>query len=64
MSADTSHVARNTALILLGSPCRGRGGGEFVNKPIDREGLVLRVRNLLRTREAFEQARMRHAPAS
>lgn len=55
LSADTSHVTRNTALIL--------GADEFVNKPIDREGLVLRVRNLLRTREAFEEARLRHASA-
>ena len=51
LSGDTSHVTRNTALIL--------GADEFVTKPVDREGLVLRVRNLLRTREAFEEARLR-----
>lgn len=53
LSGDTSHVTRNTALIL--------GADEYVTKPVDREGLVLRVRNLLRTREAFEEARMRQS---
>ena len=51
LSGDTSHVTRNTAFIL--------GADEFVTKPVDREGLVLRVRNLLRTREAFQEARLR-----
>jgi DNA-binding response OmpR family regulator len=53
LSGDTSHVTRNSALIL--------GADEFVTKPVDREGLVLRVRSLLRTREAFEEARHRHS---
>jgi DNA-binding response OmpR family regulator len=51
LSGDASHLTRNTALIL--------GADEFVTKPVDREGIVLRVRNLLRTREAFEEARLR-----
>ena len=53
LTGDTSHVTRNSALIL--------GADEFVTKPVDREGLVLRVRSLLRTREAFEEARLRHS---
>ena len=51
LSGDTSHVTRNTALIL--------GADEYVTKPVDRDGLVLRLRSLLRTREAFEKARIR-----
>jgi DNA-binding response OmpR family regulator len=49
LTGDATHVARNSALIL--------GADEFVTKPVDREELVLRVRNLLRTREAFVAAR-------
>lgn len=49
LTADETHVARNSALIL--------GADEFLTKPVDREELVLRVRNLVRTRELFVEAR-------
>lgn len=45
LTADAGHVARNSALIL--------GADEFLLKPVDRDELVLRVRNLLRTRQLF-----------
>jgi DNA-binding response OmpR family regulator len=45
LTADTGHVARNSALIL--------GADEFLTKPVDRAELVLRVRNLLRTRQLY-----------
>ena len=48
LTADTGHVARNSALIL--------GADEFLIKPVDRDELVLRVRNLLRTRQLFLDA--------
>lgn len=49
ITADAGHVARNSALIL--------GADEFLVKPVDRDELVLRVRNLLRTRQLFVESR-------
>ena len=68
LSGDTSRVARNSALLL--------GADDFLTKPLDREEVLLRVRNLLHTRrlyvelasakEALEQrqsgARLRERP--
>jgi putative two-component system response regulator len=45
LTGDTGKVARNSALIL--------GADEFLTKPLDREEVVLRVRNLLRTRQLY-----------
>jgi DNA-binding response OmpR family regulator len=45
LTSDTGKVARNSALIL--------GADEFLTKPLDREEVVLRVRNLLRTRQLY-----------
>src|ERR1700737_2286555 len=45
LTGDTGHVARNSALIL--------GADEFMTKPVDRAEVVLRVRNLLRTRHLY-----------
>jgi putative two-component system response regulator len=49
LTGDETHVARNTALIL--------GADEFLTKPVDRQEIVLRVRNLLHTRELYVAAR-------
>jgi putative two-component system response regulator len=49
LTGDTSRKARNAALIL--------GADEFLVKPVDRTEAVLRVRNLLRTRHLYEEAR-------
>jgi putative two-component system response regulator len=45
LTADTSRIARNSALVL--------GADEFLTKPLDREEVLLRVRNLLRTRQLY-----------
>lgn len=45
LTADTSRVARNSALLL--------GANDFLTKPLDRDEVVLRVRNLLRTRTLY-----------
>jgi putative two-component system response regulator len=45
LTADTSRVARNSALVL--------GADDFLTKPLDRTEVVLRVRNLLRTRSLY-----------
>jgi putative two-component system response regulator len=49
LTSDETHVARNTALIL--------GADEFLTKPVDRQEIVLRVRNLLHTRDLYVAAR-------
>ncbi len=49
LTGDETHVARNTALIL--------GADEFLTKPVDRQEIVLRVRNLLHTRDLYVAAR-------
>ena len=45
LTADTTRVARNSALVL--------GANDFLTKPLERSEVVLRVRNLLRTRELY-----------
>jgi PleD family two-component response regulator len=45
LTGDTGRVARNSALLL--------GANDFLIKPLDRTEVVLRVRNLLHTRELF-----------
>jgi putative two-component system response regulator len=45
LTADISRVARNSALVL--------GADDFLTKPLDRTEVVLRVRNLLRTRDLY-----------
>jgi putative two-component system response regulator len=45
LTADVSRVARNSALVL--------GADDFLIKPLDRSEVVLRVRNLLRTRSLY-----------
>ena len=49
LTGDETHVARNTALIL--------GADEFLTKPVDRQEIMLRVRNLLHTRDLYVAAR-------
>jgi putative two-component system response regulator len=45
LTGDTGHIARNSALLL--------GADDFLTKPLDRHEVVLRVRNLLRTRQLY-----------
>jgi DNA-binding response OmpR family regulator len=45
LTADTGRVARNSALLL--------GADDFLTKPLDEQDVVLRVRNLLRTRRLW-----------
>jgi putative two-component system response regulator len=47
LTGDTGRVARNSALIL--------GADDFLTKPLDRSEVVLRVRNLLRTRRLYKE---------
>ena len=47
LSGDQTKVARNSALVL--------GADDFLTKPLDRQEVVLRVRNLLRTRQLYVQ---------
>jgi DNA-binding response OmpR family regulator len=47
ITADTGRVARNGALLL--------GADDFLTKPLDRSEVVLRVRNLLRTRSLYRE---------
>jgi putative two-component system response regulator len=45
LTGDTGKSARNEALIL--------GANDYLTKPLDRQEVVLRVRNLLRTRQLY-----------
>ncbi len=45
LTGDTSRAARNSAFLL--------GANDFLTKPLDRTEVVLRIRNLLRTRELY-----------
>ena len=45
LTGDTGRVARNSALLL--------GADDFVTKPLDEQDVVLRVRNLLKTRRLW-----------
>jgi putative two-component system response regulator len=45
LTGDTGRVARNSALLL--------GADDFLTKPLDEQDVVLRVRNLLRTRRLW-----------
>ena len=45
LTGDTGKTARNSALVL--------GADDYLTKPLDRNEVVLRVRNLLRTRQLY-----------
>jgi putative two-component system response regulator len=47
LTGDTGRTARNSALVL--------GADDFLTKPLDRQEVVLRVRNLLRTRRLYAE---------
>jgi putative two-component system response regulator len=45
LTADITRIARNTALLL--------GADDFLTKPLEKQEVILRVRNLLRTRQLY-----------
>lgn len=47
LTADATRLARNSALVL--------GADDFLLKPLDREEVLLRVRNLLHTRKLYTE---------
>ena len=47
LTADTTRKARNSALVL--------GADDFLTKPLDRDEVQLRVRNLLHTRRLYTE---------
>ena len=47
LTADATRLARNSALLL--------GADDFLLKPLDREEVLLRVRNLLHTRRLYTE---------
>ena len=47
LTADSTRLARNSALLL--------GADDFLLKPLDREEVLLRVRNLLHTRKLYAE---------
>jgi putative two-component system response regulator len=49
LTSDDSKISRNSALVL--------GADEFLTKPLDCTEVVLRIRNLLRTRRLFLELR-------
>ena len=49
LTADTSRIARNSALTL--------GANDFLTKPLDRWDVKLRARNLLHTRHLYKELR-------
>ena len=53
LTGDDRKMARNSALVL--------GADEFLTKPLDRTEVLLRVRNLLRTRRLFLELRNRNS---
>ena len=54
LTADTSPVVRNSALIL--------GANDFLTKPFDRWEVILRVRNLLHTQHLYEELKRSRQP--
>jgi putative two-component system response regulator len=54
LTGETARAARISALIL--------GADEFLTKPFDRTEVVLRVRNLLRTRHLYDEQTHLHEP--
>lgn len=54
LTADTSRIVRNSALIL--------GANDVLTKPFDRWEVTLRVRNLLRTRRIYDELKKSEEP--